>query len=124
MSEIEETLLERAREARAYAYAPYSGFKVGAAVLTEDGHIYTGCNVENASYSLSICAERVAVCKAVSEGHIRFSAIAIAGEGPGPLPPCGACRQVLAEFSPQARVIMEGAITTVADLLPMAFTLP
>lgn len=97
-------LMARAEEARASAHAPYSKFKVGAALLTHSGRVVTGCNVENASLGLSCCAERVAVFKAVSEGERRFEAIAVtAGRGHG-ASPCGACRQVLAEFAPDLAV--------------------
>lgn len=97
-------LLYHAVEARNYAYAPYSKFQVGAALLTDEGKVFTGCNVENASYGLTICAERVAVLKAASEGITNFSAIAISLPGGGS--PCGACRQVLNEFAPELRVII------------------
>ena len=107
----ERDLVRKAVEARDSAYAPYSRFRVGAAVLGEDGRIFTGGNVENASYGLTVCAERVAVFKAVSEGTRNFTAIAVAAEGEGPVSPCGACRQVLAEFSPFARVIMVGLLS-------------
>jgi cytidine deaminase len=101
----ERELIEKALEARKQAYAPYSGFPVGAALLAADGRVFTGCNVENASYGLTMCAERVALFKAVSEGAREFVAIAIAC-GESPCSPCGACRQVLAEFSPDIEVIM------------------
>ena len=97
-------LLAAARAARRHAYAPYSKFRVGAALLTADGKIVTGSNVENASYGLTICAERVAVTKAISDGHRKFQALAIAA--PSALPtPCGACRQVLAEFGDDLIVV-------------------
>lgn len=92
------TLVRAARDARRKAYAPYSQFKVGAAVWTADGTIITGCNVENVSYGLSHCAERVAIHKAVSMGKRRLLAIAVVAEGEEPPTPCGACRQVMAEF--------------------------
>src|SRR5688572_5475496 len=99
-------LLERAREVRAHAYAPYSRFPVGAALLAVDGRVFTGCNVENASYGLANCAERVAIGKAVSEGARRFTAIAVVGpEDDVPCAPCGACRQVLYEFGHDMAVI-------------------
>lgn len=104
---IEDNLLECAWGAQKQAYAPYSHFKVGAALLTNDGKIYTGCNIENASYSLTICAERVALFKAVSEGKREFEAIAIVSSGSQPIPPCGACRQVLAEFSRHLLVLSQ-----------------
>ena len=120
----------RAREAALRAYAPYSKFKVGAALIAEDGRIFTGCNVENASYGLSNCAERTAVFKAVSEGATRFTALAIAGGEEDVAMPCGACRQVLAEFFPPEAPVrcttLDGARTvdlTVGFLLPGAFRL-
>lgn len=123
----EARLIELAVEARKRAYCPYSNFPVGAALLAKDGRIFTGCNVENASYGLTMCAERVALFKAVSEGARGFLAIAIAC-GEGPCAPCGACRQVLHELAPGLEVIMtDGEGKTVrrgklADLLPQAFT--
>src|SRR5881296_2781589 len=90
-------LIAAAKTAQRRAHAPYSKFRVGAALLTKSGKVYTGCNVENASYGLTICAERVALAKAVSEGHRKFKAIAVVAPSGG-LSPCGACRQVLAEF--------------------------
>ncbi len=119
-------LILAAKKAREKAYVPYSRFPVGAALMTEDGTLYTGCNVENASYGLSNCAERTAVFKAVSDGHRRFAAIAVVADTEGPVSPCGACRQVLSEFAPGARVLLtnlKGEIleTTVAELLPGAF---
>lgn len=125
--ETAEMLLERAREARAHAYAPYSRFPVGAALLAEDGRVFTGCNVENASYGLTNCAEKVAIGKAVSEGARRFRAVAVVGpEDDLPCPPCGSCRQVLHEFGPEMRVLTpeEGEgyrVTSVRELLPGAF---
>ena len=95
-----DDLIEAARKALKYAHAPYSGYKVGTALLCSDGSVFTGCNVENASYGLTNCAERTALFSAVAAGHRRFEAIAIAASGkPAPFP-CGACRQVLAEFCP------------------------
>lgn len=118
---------------REFSYVPYSEFAVGAALLTKDGKVYTGCNVENAAYGPSICAERTAVVKAVSEGCREFAAIAIAGgrKGTAPekyCPPCGVCRQVLAEFcSPDMPVILakteeDVQIMTLGQLLPVSFT--
>jgi len=100
----DEELVRRAAEAMEMAYAPYSGYKVGACLLAEDGRMFTGCNIENAAYGSTICAERCAVCKAVSEGARRFAAIAVVGSGSYAWP-CGSCRQVLNEFSPEMRVI-------------------
>ena len=98
-------LLRIAKEASLNAYVPYSGFPVGAALECEDGTVYTGCNVENAAYGDTICAERTAVVKAVSEGQRSFTRIAIYGEGKGYCMPCGSCRQVLSEFSPEIEVL-------------------
>lgn len=101
-----ELLMARAIAARGQAYAPYSRFFVGAAILTAGGNIYTGCNIENASYGLSVCAERVALWKAVSEGEYHFLALALAaGEDQAALP-CGACCQVLAEFNPELELVL------------------
>ena len=114
--------------AREKAFAPYSGFLVGAAVETLDGAVYTGCNIENASYGLTVCAERVAIWKAISEGVKPgdFRRIAVAADSPRPTPPCGACRQILAEFAPHATVTLinlQGVTRefTVAELLPESF---
>ena len=98
-------LLRIAKEASLNAYVPYSGIPVGAALECEDGTVYTGCNVENAAYGDTICAERTAVVKAVSDGRRSFTRIAIYGEGQGYCMPCGSCRQVLAEFSPEIEVL-------------------
>ncbi|NQT24996.1 cytidine deaminase [candidate division KSB1 bacterium] len=119
-------LIEEAMKARQKAYAPYSNFKVGAALMGQDGRIFMGCNVENASYGLTMCAERVAVVKAVSEGVTEFSAIALIADSDTPISPCGACRQVLAEFNPEMTVIMgniAGEIeeTILSELLPNQF---
>lgn len=120
----DEMLLNSAIEARKFAYAPYSGYKVGAALLATDGRVFTGCNVENAAYGNAMCAERTALFKAVSEGARAFSAIAIAGSGSAPFP-CGACRQSLYEFAPQLRVLVtwDGQVrkTTLDALLPEGF---
>ena len=96
-SEI-QNLVNRAIKARENAYSPYSHFAVGAALLCEDGTLYEGCNIENASYGLTNCAERTAIFKAVSEGHIKFKALAVVADTEGPCAPCGACRQVISEF--------------------------
>jgi len=100
-----ENLVQRATEAREHAYAPYSSFKVGAALLASNGGVFTGCNVENATYGLTVCAERVALWKAVSEGERKFVAIAVVADGERPPSPCGACRQLLWEFSGDIEVI-------------------
>lgn len=119
-------LLDAARSAATHAYVPYSAFPVGAALLTTDGQVITGCNVENASYGLTICAERVAVGKALSEGHRTFKAIAIWAAKASPCTPCGACRQVLSEFAPALEVILaqgDGDWTlSLEELLPHQFT--
>jgi cytidine deaminase len=120
-----QALIESAVHARRWAYAPYSHYAVGAAVLTASGRIYDGVNVENAAYPTGICAERVAVFKAVSEGERQVSAVAVVTENGGM--PCGACRQVLSEFGPQMLVLiadLEGKLlkeTSIAELLPGAF---
>lgn len=126
--EINKTLLEKAHKMTELAYAPYSHFKVGAALLDDNGNIFTGCNVENASYGACCCAERTAVFKAVSEGSQNFKAIAIVSSGGGETFPCGICRQVLSEFSPDITVILEdknGAVHsyTISELLPHSFKL-
>ena len=120
-----DRLLDLAAKARESAYVPYSHFAVGAALRSEDGRIFTGCNVENASYSLTICAERNAVAHAVAEGARRFDAVAVVTENG--VTPCGACRQVLAEFGPDITVIVsDGAgnrhTYNMRNLLPTAFT--
>ncbi len=124
--DIVEPLVEAAREVRAAAYAPYSGFRVGAALLCDDGTVYTGCNVENSSYGLTCCAERNAVYAAVAAGARIFLAIAVAADGM-PVPPCGACRQVLSEFAPDLPVILAGGagghrVLSLTNLLPEPFT--
>jgi cytidine deaminase len=123
-----QLLIDSALAARNRAYAPYSKFHVGAALMAEDGEIFVGCNVENASYGMTICAERVAVFTAVAAGQRRFRAIAIATSG-GHLP-CGACRQVLAEFVPDMTVLLVDTNrpstfldSSLAELLPSRFTL-
>ena len=126
---VEDTaLLDAARAARAHAYAPYSAYAVGAALRCDDGTIVSGCNVENASYGISMCAERAAIFAAISGGHRRFAAIAIAGPHGETTAPCGACRQALAEFGMETRVLFSTADgfeeMTVAALLPAAFVLP
>ncbi|MEP7289026.1 MAG: cytidine deaminase [Chloroflexota bacterium] len=123
--EIRRTLIAAARRARQYAYAPYSQYLVGAALLGANGEIYTGCNVENAAYPATICGERVALVKAVSEGIRSFKAIAVVTENGGF--PCGTCRQMLYEFEPNLPVIVADAMSQVkyegllSDLLPGGF---
>jgi len=119
-------LVEAARKARAHAYSPYSGVKIGAAILTSDGSIFTGANVENASYGLACCAERTAIFKAVSEGKRKIVAIAVVGESEDFTRPCGACRQVMVEFNPRMKVLRRGIDgfaeeDTAAELLPAHF---
>lgn len=127
LSDTDRTLLEKAKAAAGNAYVPYSGYRVGAALLCADGSIFTGCNVENASYSLTNCAERTAVYKAISEGRRDFEAIAIYVDSDRLFPPCGACRQVLNEFNPAMKVIyannQEVVKKTAGELLPDAFAL-
>ncbi|HEX7063943.1 MAG TPA: cytidine deaminase [Bacillales bacterium] len=120
-------LIAEAKRAREFAYVPYSKFAVGAALLTEDGEVFHGCNIENAAYSMCNCGERTAFFKAVSEGKKRFSKLAVIADSDRPVPPCGACRQVMGEFcSPEMEVILtnlKGDVqeTTVQELLPGAF---
>ncbi len=121
-----DALLQAAIEAREHAHAPFSNFKVGAALETEDGRIYTGCNIENATYGLTLCAERVAVFKAVSEGARKFKRIAVAADTATLTPPCGACRQILWEFCGDAEltlVNLEGKSETLRmkDIFPRPF---
>ncbi len=120
-------LISKATEARNYAYAPYSKYMVGAAVLTEKG-IYTGCNIENASFGGSVCAERVAVFKAISDGARHLFAMAIITDSAPPGSPCGICRQVMSEFGPSCSIIManlkgDRKVYSLADLLPVQFSL-
>ncbi len=123
---LRKRLVALARQARRRAHAPYSRFKVGAALLTRDGEVVTGCNIENASYGLTLCAERVAVFKAVSEGVKRFSAIAVVADSKRPTAPCGPCRQILWEFCGDIVVHvadLRGHVTSLrlSDLLPLPF---
>ncbi len=125
----EELLVKKAGEAKEYSYSPYSGFRVGAALLTKSGRIYTGCNIENAAYTPTNCAERTAVFKAVSEGERDFRAIAVCGDAEEYLAPCGVCRQVLLEFTePEKFVVLMAAKSgeyrkmTLAELLPASFS--
>lgn len=123
----DEELMEQARQAAEYAYAPYSEFYVGAALLCTNGEVYTGCNIENASYGAANCAERTAVYKAVSEGHREFLKIAVAEKNGRTAYPCGICRQVLMEFGREITVLLQqdGKLLTytLADLMPHGFRL-
>ena len=119
-------LIAIAQRARRYARADYSKFKVGAALETVGGKVFTGCNVENSTYGLTICAERVAIFKALSEGHTKFRRIAVAFDTHAPTPPCGACRQVLWEFAGDIEIILatlrgRSMSHHLKDLLPMPF---
>lgn len=122
-----QKLLQASLKAREKAYVPYSKFPVGAALLAENGLVYLGCNIENAAYSMTNCAERTAFFKAVSDGVHTFSALAVSGDTEGPISPCGACRQVMAEFCdgdmPVYLTNLQGDVleTTVKELLPGAF---
>ena len=119
-------LVDYARRAREHAVAPFSTFKVGAALETADGTIVTGCNIENATYGLTICAERVAMFKALSEGHRRFTRVAIVADTEAPTPPCGACRQILWEFGGDLEIVLanlraETGRHALSALLPLPF---
>lgn len=121
-------LVNYAKQAEELAYSHYSDFKVGAALLTKSGEVYTGCNIENASFGATICAERVAIFKAVSEGKRDFDAIAITSSGAGTAFPCGICLQVMAEFAPEMSVILcdnskKISIYKLKELLPHGFKL-
>ena len=127
MTELEtQKLMDCAIKARENAYSPYSHFAVGAALLCEDGTLFEGCNIENASYGLTNGAERTAIFKAVSEGHTKFKALAVVADTEGPCTPCGACRQVVAEF--KIPIIIMGnlmgnvKIVTIEELLPFSFS--
>lgn len=125
-----QALLDEARQARERSYAPYSKFRVGAAVLAKSGTVFRGCNVENASYGLTVCAERVAIQTMVASGERELVAVAIVAggsEGIRVTPPCGACRQVIHEFAPEAQVVLPGAngdppqVNAIAEFLPRGF---
>ena len=123
----DDELLAIARKAQANAHAPYSGFPVGAALLTADGRVFTGVNVENPSIGLSVCAERNAIAKAVSEGVKDYARMAIVTNAPEPTMPCGVCRQVIWEFSHDLPIVVEGiggerVTTTITELFPRPFT--
>ncbi|MFC0298252.1 cytidine deaminase [Geobacillus jurassicus] len=123
-----EQLIAEAKKARELAYVPYSKFSVGAALLTKGGSVYRGCNIENAAYSVCNCAERTALFKAYSEGEREFAALAVIADTPRPVPPCGACRQVIAELCPGDMTVIlanlkgDVKVMTVSELLPEAFS--
>ncbi len=121
-----DALVAAARAARERAVADFSGFKVGAALETADGQIVTGCNIENASYGLTVCAERVAIFKAISEGHRAFTRMVVVADTESPTPPCGACRQIMWEFCGAIEVTLANLTAVTAtlnmkDLLPLPF---
>jgi cytidine deaminase len=124
--EVFKQLIEAAQQARQQSVAPFSKFLVGAAVRTENGKIYTGCNIESASYGLTVCAERVAIWKALSEGERNFTELAVVADTETLTPPCGTCRQIIWEFARNADIVFanlqgESEVFHVADLLPRAF---
>ena len=126
LQEMDQQLLEEAKRARGFSYSPYSSFAVGAAVRTKAGKVYKGCNIENRSFGITNCAERTAIFNAISAGERELEALAVAAAGDAPVPPCGACRQVIAEFG-IPRIIManlEGDVQVVSceELLPGAFS--
>ena len=121
-----EQLISEAKSVMKYSYSPYSHFRVGAAIRDEDDTIFTGTNIENAAYSLTVCAERVAIFNAISKGHRSFTDLAITTSSGLPTPPCGPCRQVLYEFNPEMKIHLEGRnnkeeVFRLKDLLPHAF---
>lgn len=122
----DKELVEIAKKYRSFAYAPYSKFKVGAAVLTKQGKVYGGCNIENSSYPVTNCAERTAIFKAVSEGDWEIEKLALVADTDGPCSPCGACRQVISEFKinyiVMANLKGDTKVVTLAELLPFAFS--
>ncbi|NOX89331.1 MAG: cytidine deaminase [Calditrichaeota bacterium] len=120
-----EELIKAARKARNFARAKYSNFRVGAAIITDEGEVFTGCNIESSSYSMTICAERVALTKALSEGKERFKALSIVAKDGAFCPPCGACRQLLFDYAPDIDIVLSDGndyqIFKLRDLLPHAF---
>ena len=126
MSEDFESLIETAKEARLQSVAPFSDFKVGAALRTDSGKVYTGCNVESASYGLTVCAERVAIWKALSEGERHFTELAVVADTDTLTPPCGTCRQIIWEFARDAKIVFanldgRNQVFNIRELLPDAF---
>jgi len=126
LSDDLEPLIEAAKNARLHSVAPFSNFRVGAAVRTDSGKVYTGCNVESASYGLTVCAERVAIWKALSEGERQFTALAVVADTETLTPPCGTCRQIIWEFARGATIVFanlngQSEVFHIADLLPRAF---
>ena len=126
MSEDLQPLIETAKEARLQSVAPFSDFKVGAAVRTDSGKVYTGCNVESASYGLTVCAERVAIWKALSEGERHFTELAVVADTDTLTPPCGTCRQIIWEFARDAKIVFanldgRNQVFNIRQLLPDAF---
>jgi cytidine deaminase len=126
LSEDSESLIEAAKRARAQSVAPFSNFQVGAAVKTAAGKVYTGCNIESASYGLTVCAERVAIWKALSEGERQFTELAVVADTETLTPPCGTCRQIIWEFARGVTIVFanlngESEEFQIADLLPRAF---
>lgn len=125
---LREELVRQAMAAREFAYVPYSNYRVGAAVVSKEGKIYSGCNIENASYGLTNCAERTALFNAISQGDKSFAGLAVAVDGKLPASPCGACRQVIREFfADDTEIILlseegEAIVTSIKELLPGAFT--
>jgi cytidine deaminase len=121
----DDELVQRAWEARSHSCSPYSGFAVGAALETAEGRVYTGCNVESSSYGLTCCAERVALFKALSDGERQFRRVAVVTGAPKVCPPCGACRQVLADYAPGIAILManesERLASTLDELFPFGF---
>jgi cytidine deaminase len=126
LSELENSLVEAATAARLRSVAPFSNFLVGAAVQTEAGKVYTGCNIESASYGLTVCAERVAIWKALSEGERKFSNLVVVADTESLTPPCGTCRQIIWEFAKHAKIVLanlrgQREEVSIKDLLPRAF---
>ncbi len=126
MSEDLQPLIETAKDARLQSVAPFSDFKVGAAVRTDNGKVYTGCNVESASYGLTVCAERVAIWKALSEGERHFTELAVVADTDTLTPPCGTCRQIIWEFARDAKIVFanldgRNQVFNIRQLLPDAF---